>query len=249
VNLETNWPLSKPRPAPAPGEIDVWRVRLPASADKLQACRALLADQEVESLARIKAEHRRRELIVGRAALRQLLAAAVGASPRELSFVHHGMGKPALSDAWRDCPLAFNVSHSRDWALIAIAQADRVGIDVEYAHRAADLGALARRFFAPAEAERVLALPEAERRWAFFRCWTRKEAIVKALGGGIAAGLDRFEVTVTADEPPRLVRADSDFGPAEDWSLVDLPLDPDYVATAAAPAAIAAVRCWELGEG
>jgi 4'-phosphopantetheinyl transferase len=103
---------------------------------------------------------------------------------------------------------------------VAVAAGERIGIDAEIVRSDVEVENLSRRFFTPAEADEILALPNESRLAAFFRCWTRKEAILKALGSGLSASLDRFEVTVRADEPARLISEDGE--PGDRWTLVDV---------------------------
>ncbi|MFY9562549.1 MAG: 4'-phosphopantetheinyl transferase superfamily protein [Terriglobales bacterium] len=124
---------------------------------------------------------------------------------------------------------SFNLSHTRGLAMLAIAR-NRVGIDAEAVCSDIDIEDLSRRFFAPAETEEILGLSSDARIAAFFACWTRKEAIIKALGAGLSMPLDSFQVTVRADQPARLVSAS--WGDPNHWSLIDIG-EPGIAATLA----------------
>ena len=127
-------------------------------------------------------------------------------------------GKPAL--AWPVLDIPFNVSHTGGLALVAIAGRGRVGIDAETVRSEIEVEDLSRRFFAPAEAAEILALSPDAQLPAFFACWTRKEAFIKALGGGLSVALDSFQVSIGGDEPARLLWVDGE--ECEQWSLLDL---------------------------
>ncbi len=127
-------------------------------------------------------------------------------------------GKPAL--AWPVEDIPFNLSHTGGLALVAIAGSGRVGIDAETVRSEIEVEDLSRRFFAPAEAAEILALSPDARVAAFFTCWTRKEAFVKALGGGLSVPLDHFQVSVRSDQPARLLWVDGE--ESDQWSLRDV---------------------------
>jgi 4'-phosphopantetheinyl transferase len=116
--------------------------------------------------------------------------------------------------------IPFNLSHTDGLTLVAVTESGRVGIDAERIRPEVEVEDLSRRFFAPAEAAEILALSPDARLTAFFTCWTRKEAFVKALGGGLSVPLNRFQVSIRSDQPARLLWAE---GEASDrWNLLDL---------------------------
>ncbi|MEB2485269.1 4'-phosphopantetheinyl transferase superfamily protein [Burkholderia multivorans] len=132
-----------------------------------------------------------------RAALRDVLGAALQVAPHAIAIVVDEAGRPSLDPAHR-VPLDFNVSHAGEHALIAWAPAGRVGVDIECCHRPTDWRALAGEVCAPAEIAYLHSLPDDARASAFMRVWSAKEALLKALGTGIAGGLGAFAVV-----PPR----------------------------------------------
>ena len=146
-------------------------------------------------------------------------------------------GKPELVGPGEDIP--FNLAHTDGLALLAVAGSGRVGIDAEVVRFGIEMEDMSRRFFAPAEADEILALAPDARLAAFFACWTRKEAFVKALGTGLPVPLYRFQVTVRADQPARLVSVAWD--EPNRWSLVDLG-EPGVAATLAIEESAPVVR-------
>ncbi len=211
-------------------QLDVWVVRLVDSEDFLQRHSAVLSDDERERARRFRFPRDRNRFIVGRSALRTLLAGYTGQAPSAIRFSYSYYGKPELAGS-RD-GLAFNVAHSGDLAVFAFGRFESVGIDVEQMTAIPELDMLARRFFAPNESAELMSLPEPDRLPAFYRCWTRKEAYLKALGHGLAKPLDGFEVSFAADEPARLRRVLDDADEPERWSLS--PFEPAAGAVAAA---------------
>lgn len=157
-------------------DVHVWAVDLREPAP---GALALLSEGEIERAARFQFERDRRRFLAARAGLRRVLAGYLGCDAREIRFEAGAMGKP------RTPGIEFNLSHSHELALVAVAGTTPVGVDVEYLRPQSDAVAIARRFFPPAEAAAVGADPG-----AFFRVWTRREAWLKAEGSGLA-GLGR----------------------------------------------------------
>lgn len=167
--------------------------------------------------ARLKGDARR-SFIACRVALRCLLAERVGAAPDEVILVATGRGKPRLPGG----EVSFNVSHSGDIGLVALAEGEhRLGIDVQRTRERLDVVAFTERFLHPVEATAV-----AGRKAPFVRCWTRKEAVVKAIGDGLWHPLDSFAVDVDAQEPSRVLGL-------EGLIVVPLVVEPGYEAAVA----------------
>lgn len=204
----------------------VWRIDLGAP----MAGRAnVLSADEMSRVLAFRHEGARSSFQMARIALRNILATYTGVAPARLPIVIDARGKPQLD--LPDAPL-FNLSHSGGLALLAITRAGAVGVDVELRRETPRFEDLAARFFARNESRALSAIPEAQRLDAFFACWTRKEAFVKADGAGIANMLQDFEVSLAPDAPARVlsVKGDADaalnttlhaFRPAEDaWGAL-----------------------------
>lgn len=202
----------------APGEVHVWRIELDCAATSAAALRATLSPEEEQRAARFRSLELCARWTVARGALRCILATYARCEPSVLVFRAGPHGKPAL--AWPVQDIPFNLSHTGGLALLAIAGSGRVGIDAETVRSKIEVEDLSRRFFAPAEAAEILALSPDARLAAFFTCWTRKEAFVKALGGGLSVPLDCFQVSVRSDEPARVLWVDGE--ESDRWSLLDV---------------------------
>jgi 4'-phosphopantetheinyl transferase len=172
--------------------VDVWVSDLDTLASEASALSVLLSTDELERAARFHFERDRTRFVRCRALLRQLVAQAIGRDAKSLAFRYNAYGKPELDD------VHFNVSHSANLAVIAIADAP-IGIDVEAIDPAADVLSLARTAFSPDECAALAALPDDERISAFFRGWTRKEAYLKLLGTGFSLPSDSFTVSLDAE--------------------------------------------------
>jgi 4'-phosphopantetheinyl transferase len=202
----------------------------------------LTADELLRAGAKA-AEEGRKRAVVTRAAVRALLARYLDAAPDELAFAAGAHGKPRLDP---DGPLRFNLSHSGELAMIALARDTEVGIDVEQVRPRADFTRVARRVFTEAEREAA-----ADSDLAFYRHWVAKEAFVKATGRGLGASLRSFEVLLEAPGGARLVHVAGDTAEAARWALVPLEVAPGYAAAvvAEAPATVRAPAVFDpLGE-
>jgi 4'-phosphopantetheinyl transferase len=217
---------------PSDQRIQVWEADLRLPASVLDDLRATLSGEEATRAERFYFERDRTHFAAAHGIVRNILGACLGTAPDGLEFSANEYGKPALASKFRDA-LSFNLSHSGDLVVIAIAQTREVGIDVElYAPDRADRG-VAEHYFSPTEVARLCALPEGLRARAFFNCWTRKEAYIKARGMGLSIPLDSFDVSIAPGEPAALLRT---LEPAdvEMWQLQNLELADGYIGAVAA---------------
>jgi 4'-phosphopantetheinyl transferase len=197
-------------------------------------CRPLLSADEGERASRFHFERDRRRFTASRALLRIVLGAYLHSAPESLRFRYSDQGKPALDGEHLKGGLMFNVSHSGGVALFAITRGREIGVDVERVRRSSDLEAIARRFFSACEQMQLAALEPEQRGEAFFRCWTRKEAYIKARGEGLSMPLDQFDVSIGVGDQNALLATRPDPAEAHRWSVRDVPTDPDYAAAVAA---------------
>jgi len=209
-------------------EVQVWTVRLEAGEPEYQATWAWLAPDEATRAARFHFEKHRRSYVLGRAALRMLLAGYLGPAPAKIRFSYGEKGKPALADPARR--LRFNASNSGDLAVIAFTEGCELGVDVEYIRRPPpDIEKIAERFFSAREAAELMTLPEAERSQGFFNCWTRKEAYIKAVGDGFAVPLASFRVTLRPGVAAQLLELAGSLEAARCWTMHDFIPAPEYI--------------------
>ncbi len=227
-----------------PHEVHVWRARLDRPQAELTRWWAVLHADERQRAERFRFERDRHRFIVGRGLLRTLLSRYLRLRPEQIELAYNAYGKPEIVQTGNQTALSFNLSHSQDLALFAIAQDRHVGVDLEYVR--ADLAdeQIAVRFFAPAEVEALRALPASQRVPAFFRCWTRKEAFIKARGEGLSLPLDQFQVSLEPDAAVLLHTADPT--EAQRWRLEPLEPAPGYTAAIAVEGHTWQLRCWAL---
>jgi 4'-phosphopantetheinyl transferase len=213
-----------------PAEVHLWQAALdvpPARAGQLAGG---LSPDERQRADAFHFERDRAHFIAARAFLREVLGRYVGLPSPAVRFRYGPSGKPEIEAGG---PIQFNLSHSGELALLAVAQGRAVGVDVERMRPDFAGEPMARRFFAPGEVAALLDLPEYMRELAFYRCWTRKEAYLKARGDGLSFPLDQFEVTLTPGEPARLLRVQGDEGEAARWHLEHIEAGAGYVAALA----------------
>jgi 4'-phosphopantetheinyl transferase len=187
----------------------------------------------------------RTSYIASRGILRQLLGAYLKIAPSKVAFTHNPFGKPELAGQLAKSALRFNISHSHDVVLFAFVRARQVGVDVEKIRPDTVLGELAEDFLAPAESARLRSLPATERVTAFFECWTRKEAYLKACGEGLLGGLESFEVSFGHGAVPAILRPKESAGPPQDWSVMNLSIGPDYAGALVVEGASPGLSCFQ----
>lgn len=212
--------------------VDIWRVRLDQTSEP-GLPDGVLAMDEIARADRFHFDKDRLKFIRCRVALRGLLAKYVGVPARKIHFEYQSGGKPQLSKEQNHRQVEFNVSHSGDVALIAVGTKHRLGIDIEKIRHDVDTFSLAERFFSARERAGIRALPETLRLPAFYACWTRKEAFLKATGDGLSFPLADFSMTTDPNGHPKLEEIRGDFEAAKKWSLRDLSIGDGYRATAA----------------
>jgi 4'-phosphopantetheinyl transferase len=229
------WRLPSRLPALPAGTAQVWSVDLDVSRVDAKRLEAVLCEAERRRAARYRRAQDRRRFIAARATLRCLLAAHLDAEPRTLAFAYGANGKPALTTDG----LRFNLSHSGDLAAIALARDRAVGVDLEYVRPLSSAQRIAERLWSSDETAALGALDDGGRLTAFFATWTRKEAVVKALGEGITGRLDGFQVPTQAAP----TSATLDISGAA-WWIADLRPAPGYLGTLAVPGTEIPVSCW-----
>jgi 4'-phosphopantetheinyl transferase len=231
------WPLRSAPPDIVRNTVHIWRLPLDLTAAQIASLRRVLTSDEQSRADRFRADRHRDRFIACRAQVRQLLGGYLDERPERFEFCHGPQGKPALAAPWNRSGIQFNVSNSQDLALCAVDLDHEVGVDIEHLREGRDHDGLAERFFALREVEALRCLPPDQQTLAFFNCWTRKEAVLKAVGTGIAFPLDRLEVTLAPGQPAQVLAFDSAHGaePAgSNWWLAHLEPAPGYIGALAA---------------
>lgn len=152
-------------------------------------------------------------------------------------------GKPYLSNTNGRDNIYFNISNSESMGIYAFSRNSEIGVDIEYIRNISEMEQIAERFFSVKEDEFFRSLPRSQKREAFFNCWTRKEALIKALGDGLSRPLDKFDVSLVRGEPARLLRIGEDSKIASRWLIQDLKPAPGFAAALAAEGPLRCCYC------
>jgi len=226
-------------------EVHVWRASLALTTPRIQSLLQTLSPEERRRAERFRFQKHLRCYIVARGLLRTILGGYLGLEPYELEFCYNSYGKPALTKTFGGETFRFNLSHSYDIALYTIANRREVGVDIERIRLDFAYEEIAEKFFSPREIAALRALSPSMRQEAFFACWTRKEAYIKARGEGLTLRLDQFDVTLAPGEPALLLGANGDQQEASRWSLRMLTPGPGYVAALAVEGHDWRLKCWQ----
>lgn len=217
--------------------VDVWLISLaqPSAAAEFID---LLSGAEQDRAARFKFDKHRRPYVIAHAALRSILSSYLKAQPADLPFVTGINGKPNLAPELSGSGLQFNLSHSHEMALLGVTCGHEIGVDIEWIKEDYGFDEVAERFFTAKEVSELRALPISLQRQAFFKCWTSKEAFLKAKGTGLSGKLDEVEITLS-DE--RQVRIDAS---VPGWTLSELTPGNGYEAALVVEGSSLPVNCY-----
>lgn len=221
--------------------IDIWRVPLNPTARQTGQFLDCLSKQEKQRAEQFSFPDKRIQFVTTRARLRQCLALATGIPVTEIQIETGASGKPLLSGA---TDIQFNVSHTHGLALIAVTRGQSLGIDVERLRDSTDHVRLAENYFSAAERTAIISLPKASLVAPFFACWTRKEAVVKAIGTGIAHGLDSFDVSTDPEISQCQTRLHSEDGSVHTWCIDTVPCGEGFAGAVAYQKGPAKIRYW-----
>lgn len=208
--------------------IHVWGVHVPDMLNRLDELRSVLCEREAEKAARFRRESDRQSSISARGALRILLSGYTGAAASDIDFHYSENGKPYIADL----EVAFNVTHSGEWVVLAFGRNRSIGVDIEQIRREVEIGAIASRYFT---AEEVDLIERAEDEHAlFFQLWARKEAYVKAAGSTLFSELSRFAVPVEDSEK-------------DGWHFRRLDAGSKYAVAVVTDRPVAELSCYDFG--
>jgi 4'-phosphopantetheinyl transferase len=213
-------------------EIHVWCIPLQGGEEE-RGLRHILMPDERDRADRFHFTEDCNRWIKSRSALRLILGRYLDTSPRDVRFVYGSHGKPSLDPGFHRRPLHFNLTHSADLALLAVTRAMPLGVDVECRRDIPDALQIAESYFCPDEIAELSILHRNEESDAFLRCWTRKEAYLKANGSGLSIPLNKVRVSLGENEPSRILLIDGSSQAAAGWRLYHLAPDPGYVGAVA----------------
>ncbi len=246
--LEHSWLPPIGHPTLSSNDIHVWRATLDQPTLRVQQLSETLSEEEHMRTELFHFEQDRKCFIVGSGVLRTILGRYLGTEPSRLQFCYGPHGKPYLAGRFGEGALRFNLAHSHELALYAFTRGREIGVDLEYIRYMPDAEHIAASFFSARENAVLHSLPASQKQEAFFNCWTRKEAYIKAIGNGLGQPLDKFDVSLAPGEPARLLNVEGDTEEASRWSLNALTPTPGYVGALAVEGHNWCLTYWQFPE-
>ena len=237
------WRLPANKRALGDDEVDIWRLSLDPPGSMVSDFRAHLSAQENARADRFKFHKDRKRYILTHGLLRVILRLYANVDSEKLKFGENQYGKPELVYP-SGLNLTFNLSHSHEMALIGIARGRQIGVDIEYVKKDFEWQEIIERFFSSREIQIINALPKELQHRAFFTCWTRKEAYVKATGMGLSLPLKEFDVSPVPGAATLLLSHKE----ASEWSMKEVDVAESYVATVAVEGHNPRIRYWDWPE-
>lgn len=205
----------------APGTVHLWRAKLLCSENQMADCESVLSPEEMANAKRFIKQSDQIKFMVSKAMTRKVLSRYLNCTPEKIVFHIGEHGKPFIAET----DLQFNVSHAGDYFLLGVTLKNKIGVDIEHEKKAVDYVGIAERFFALSEYETIAQLPVAKQKAAFYRCWTLKEAFIKATGLGLSFGLSNFEVdAIERGDQSKLLRVNGKAADAQAWTLLSIAL-------------------------
>lgn len=198
-------------------DVHVWRCKLDASESGSSSLVRLLSADELIRAGRFVFKTDRDRFVIARAFLRSVLGRYLVCAPERIKLAYGTNGKPALRISHLRQPIGFNLAHTADWAVCAVATTDLLGIDIESERFQVDVSALAKSCFSEHEQASLESLDQVQKQAAFFNGWVRKEAFIKAVGEGLQIPLDSFDVSILPGEKPQLIAIGGSREEAQAW--------------------------------
>ncbi len=237
------WKIASTAPECPGRSVHIWKLSLVKNAEEISS--DILSKDEIQKAERFCFDSDRNNFVLTRTTLRNLLSRYTGVAAKELTFSYNRHGKPSLLNPGKNKALFFNVTHSKDIALFAVTRLCEIGIDIEYMRDDVKCLKLAQRFFSEQEYHGLAQLSGKALIMGFYRCWTRKEAFIKAVGSGLSFPLNSFAVNFEKDDNPKLLWVDRERFQGI-CNLFPVLHDEDYLASLAclgAPEQIDLYRC------
>lgn len=230
-------------------EVHVWAASLDKSGLSLGVVYDHLSSDERARAGRFRFLKDQERFVAARGLLRTILGRYLDTKPNQLRFRYNPQGKPSLAEEFSATKLSFNVSHCQQVGVFAVTIGRELGVDIEQVKPEVPKGGVAERFFSPGEVEALRAIPPQMQVQAFFACWTRKEAYIKAKAGGLSIPLDQFEVSLAPGQPAVLKRVLWDPEEACRWGMRELSPAPGYTGALCVEGHGWKLECWRTPEG
>jgi 4'-phosphopantetheinyl transferase len=244
-NMIPLWKIPQTELTLAERDIHIWRADLDLQIMGFQKLYQTLSIDERVRAERFHFEKDRRWFIAARGILREILGCYLGVEPNAFRFCYGRNGKPRLAGISGKEAIYFSLSHSEGIALYGFTRNHEIGVDIEYMRDISEMDQIVERFFSVREKRVFHTLPENQKKEAFFKCWTRKEAYLKAVGDGLSRPLESFDVTLGRGEPAILLRMEEGSNVAFRWSIQDLKPTLGFAAAIAVEGENLEFRCWQ----
>jgi len=228
IQSPTHWDVAPAEISIDADEVHVWRILPMNVPSKLSTYLKLLQEEELQRFERFYRDENRFEYLWAHGALRVVLSRYLRIAPEGLRFATNPYGRPYIANRIPGKRLFFSLSHAEGLALLAVSRVEAVGVDVERFRKMADIESIAAHHFSENEIRKLASLNSQEQQHSFFRCWTRKEAVVKATGFGLSLDINQLEVTLLPSEEPAVVGCRWDVRNSSQWSLEDVVPAPGY---------------------
>ena len=213
--------LSLPR-----SRVHIWQASLDATVSQLECLYGSLSTDEALRAERFVFEKDRNDYTVGRGLLRVILSCYLDIDPKEIVFTYNEYGKPYVPETCGSEELRFNVAHSGRKVIYAVTCDREIGVDIEHIRPMTSAEGIIERYCSDREKFDFRCVPQSLKLVAFFNCWTRKEAYIKAQGEGLSRPLDEFSVSLAPGDPAAFLSSRE----ATSWSLNEVEADDGYIA-------------------
>jgi 4'-phosphopantetheinyl transferase len=233
INADRLWQTPTANLTISDTEIHLWCVALERPEFPLSNIAPTLSESELQRVNRFRFYRDKKRFIARRGALRAILSRYLNVAPNLVQFSYNPCGKPEIAHHSNSHKICFNLSDSQGLALYAITRDRKIGADIEQIRPVPNMEQIAERFFSEQESAALQGVAAGDKLTAFFNCWTRKEAYIKAIGDGLSFGLDRFSVSLIPGEPAKLLNVGGDRSAPERWYLKELVTAPNYAAAIA----------------
>lgn len=229
-------------------EVQVWLGNQDQREERIKALFQTLSPDEQQRALRFRFERDRLHFIAAHGILRRCLGTFLDVPAKRVRFRYTEYGKPSLSAEFSSAHLKFNISHSGSRVLLAFSIDRELGVDIEKIQPDFTTDEIAQRYFSVLEVEMLRALPKTVQAEAFFNCWTRKEAYIKAIGEGLSCPLEKFDVTLAPEQPARLLETRVHGLPASMWAMQSLDVGRGYKAALVVEGHEWGLKCWRWPE-
>ena len=237
---KVEWTITSQPPNLNGEEVHVWRIDLSDIAEAMPKLSQLLSSDEQQKASRYHFEKDRNNFTIRRAVLRKVLSLYMDVTPAELHFIYNNFDKPALE---ADTSIRFNASSSRGIGIVAIVLDTRIGIDIEFLDASFSKLEIAEKYFSTDEVRAIGDLQSELRTAAFFDCWTKKEAYVKAVGDGMSHPLPNLAIS---SEKPGSFSIAATSEEEKGWTVKSFIPEENYIASVAYEGGLRTIRHFQL---